>query len=301
MKSTSTLKISLWIAIFSMSFLNAQGFIDGFFSEVGALSVTTSYSNSSFSDFYLGETLTEGVPDHNEIQQDIFDVYAKYEIAPDLVTYINIPYIMAKGNGVPDAVNGQTEVAGIQDVALGIKYRFHRFKYETSDFSIIGGLTFEVPGNYEQNGILSIGSGAFSTDFTAGGHFQSEKGYFLTSFFTYSYRDDVQFNGHFIVPNAMMGLVKLGYANKYFYADGWLDHTQSLSGVDIDGDDFVQNGIAQFPATKVVFTRVGGTLSKKIGRSGFAASLAGITVLDGRNTGKATTFSVGLTYEVELL
>lgn len=295
MKTYTKLKIAFF-TFFAFSIqIHAQGNIDGFFSEVGALSVTTSYTNSSFDEFYAGTTLIKSVPDHNKITQDIFNIYAKYELASDLVTFLNIPYVVAKGNGVADSVNGNTEVSGIQDVVFGLKYKFLKVKNDTGDFNVIGGVSFHIPADYEPNGILSIGTGSFNTDFTGGIHYQSDFGYFITALATYSHRDDVQFNGNFIVPNAFLGLAKLGYANRWIYVDGWLDYTASLSGVDIN--DTTNN----FPETQVVFTRVGGTLSKKFGRSGFAASLGASTVLDGKNTGKATTLSLGLTYEVELL
>ncbi|MGY5352055.1 hypothetical protein ACXGQW_05760 [Wenyingzhuangia sp. IMCC45533] len=278
--------------------VQAQGYIDGFFSEQGALSVTTSYTRGSFDEFYFGKekkNLDDETP-FDEITQDIYDVYAKYEVAADLVAFVNIPFIVADAGGKVDPINGETSVSGIQDIALGLKYRIHEFEFETSDLSILSGLTFGIPGDYEPNGILSIGSGSFNTDFTTGLHLNTEVGFFSTVLASYSYRDDAQGNGDFDVPNAFLATAKIGYASSLFYADAWIDHSNSLSGIDISDADFG----GRFPATEVEYTRVGATLYKKFVEN-FGASVGFGTVLDGRNVGKATTFSAGLTYDIQLL
>ena len=300
MKKIKVLMIAAFASLSLSTSTQAQGAIDGFFAEKGALSVTTSYTRGSFDEFYQGNELEKGVPAHEEITQDIISVFAKYEIAADFVAYVNLPYISAHGDGVADPANGETEISVFQYVTLGLKYRFHKFEYENSDLSLISGLAVGLPGDYEPNGILSIGSGAVTTDLTLGVHFGSDKGFFTTLLASYSFRDDTQENGDFDVPDAFLAVAKIGYANSFFYADAWLDFSNAVEGVDIGGNGFNVNGF-NFPETRVKYTRVGGTLSKKIGDTGFSGSLAAGTVIDGRNLGKATTFSIGLTYDIELL
>ncbi len=300
MKNKNIIRATI-LMLFAVSFkTQAQGYVDGFFSEVGALSVTTTYTRGSFEQFYFGEQKRdlndEEVTPFSELTQDIYSVYAKYEIATDLVTYINVPFVVGNGGGVTDPINNETSVSGIQDVSLGLKYRLKKYRFENSHLSILSALTIEIPGDYEPNGILSIGSGSMNADFTGGLHYNTNSGFFTTLLGSYSFRDDLQSNGDFNVPNAVVGTAKVGYANSFFYIDGWIDHISSTSGVDIGGAGFAGN----FPETKVQFTKVGATLYKKFNEQ-FGLSAGAGTIIDGRNVGKSTTFSIGLTYDIQLL
>lgn len=300
MKKNNFLIIAFLTLLAFTSTTQAQGYIDGFFAEQGALAVTTSYTRGSFDQFYFGKDkvdLTETV-NYKEITQDIYDIYAKYEVATDLVAFVNIPFIVAGADltteGKENNVKDQT--SGIQDITVGLKYRVHKFKYENSRLSILSALSLSLPGDYEPNGILSLGNGGVAADISTGLHFDNDGGFFTTVLGSYSFRNDHQDHGSFKVPSAFIGTAKIGYANSLFYVDGWFEFLNSTKGVDIGGTGFTGN----FPETRVSYTRVGGTLYKKF-TEGFGVSLGAGTILDGRNVGKATTFTAGLTYEIELL
>ncbi len=297
-----TIKSLMVVGIALLGFNNtvqAQGYIDGFFSEQGALSVTTSYTRGSFDEFYIGNDKKDlkVTNEYDEITQDIYDIYAKYEVAADLVAFINLPFIVGNGDVTNGAEAGtKDEVSGIQDITLGLKYRIHKFEFETSDLSILSGFAVGLPGDYEPNGILSIGSGALSADFTTGVHLDTKFGFFSTLLASYSFRDDHQDHGDFNVPNAFLATAKVGYASSLFYVDAWADFSNAVKGVDIGGAGFSGN----FPETRVRYTRVGATLYKKLNDElGFNVGFG--TVLEGRNVGKITTFSVGATYDLQLL
>ncbi len=295
---------SLMIASFALfgfnATLHAQGFVDGFFSEQGALSVTASYTRGSFDEFYVGSNKVDltATGDYEEITQDIYDIYAKYEIAPDLVAFLNVPIIVANGDLTQQGRtnNVKDDDSGVQDISVGLKYRIHEFEFETSDLSIISAATLGLPGDYEPNGILSLGTGAVSAEFTAGVHFGTEQGFFTTALGSYTFKDDSQRNGDFNVPDAFSTSLKVGYANSILYVDAWVDHVNSVRGIDISDTDFG----GRFPATEVEYTRIGGTVYGKA-TDNFGVSLGFGTILDGRNVGKATTVSIGLTYDVQLL
>lgn len=300
MKNSNLIVIALFtLMTFTTATTQAQGYLDGFFSEQGALAVTTSYTRGSFDTFYFGKDKKD-LKDTNayrEITQDIYDIYAKYEVAPDLVAFLNIPFIVGNGELTSNAeVGTKKEVSGIQDVTLGLKYRIKKFKYENSRFSILSAFSVSLPGDYEPNGILSIGNGAVAADISTGVHYDTDKGFFTTLFGSYSFRDDHQDHGDFNVPSAFIGTAKIGYANRNFYVDGWFEFLNSVNGLDISQADFGN----RFPETRVMYSRVGGTIYKKFNEE-FGMSLGAGTILNGRNVGKATTFTIGLTYEVELL
>ncbi|WP_158841623.1 transporter [Polaribacter sp. L3A8] len=277
---------------------NAQGLLDGFTPKKGDLSITASYTSSNYEKFYAGETKMDAVPVHNEIDQNVYSLYAKYGITNKLSVVLNAPYISAKGNGAADPVNGTTEQDGFQDISIGLKYNAYTFNFDKLNLNVITGLSFDIPTDYEPNGILSLGNNAFSTNLTAGLHLQNDAGLFATFLNSYQFRgktDNTAGGAKFDVPNAYYATTKIGYASSLIYVEGWLDYLASTDGVDIGGEGFAGN----FPETKVEYTRIGATIYKNIIPE-LGASLGFSSVIDGRNIGKSTNFSVGLTYNLNI-
>ncbi|MDX6747069.1 hypothetical protein SHK09_09730 [Polaribacter sp. PL03] len=275
---------------------NAQGLIDGFTPKKGALSVTASYTSSNFEEFYAGKTKLDAVPAHGKITQNIFSLYAKYGISNKLSVIASIPYISAEGNGVADPVNGTTEQNDLQDISIALKYKAYSVNFEKGNLDLITALGVDIPTGYEPNGILSLGSGAVSTNLTAGLHLQTNSGFFTSFLNTYHIRGKADNNGggdKFDVPNAYYSSGKVGYASSLFYVEGWVDYLSSSDGVDIGASNFTGN----FPETKVEYTRVGATIYKNVIPE-LGVSLGFGKVVDGRNLGNSTNYSVGLTYNL---
>lgn len=272
--------------------------VDGFFQHKGQGSLTASFTNSVFDGFFVGDTRVDGVPAHNEISQQIFSLYGTYGLTDRLTVVANLPFIVAEGAGVPDPVNGETEVSGLQDVGLALKYQLFATPVGNGGtFQGIGAVGVGIPGGYEPNGILSIGNGAFSTDLSLGGHLQTGSGFFITGMASYSLRGTTADEFGVVeadvldVPDALVFMGKAGYGTEKFFASAWVDHQSSLSGVDIMGEGFSGN----FPETAVNYTRAGVSLfvplTPAIGVSGYYG-----TVLDGRNLGDANLVGGGITY-----
>ncbi|WP_299160846.1 transporter [uncultured Tenacibaculum sp.] len=280
--------------------VNAQGILDGFTPKKGDLSVTASYSKSKYDKFYLGAVKADAVPIHEEINQNIFSLYAKYGITERLSAVVNLPFISAQNtSGAGDPVNGQNSISDLQDISIALKLNAHKFNFKKADLNIITGVTAVIPTGYEPNGILSIGSGAFGIDVTAGLHLNTKSGFFSTLLAAYNLRGDADNNltpgGEFGVPNAFVTTGKIGYASDFIYIEAWADILNSEEGVDIGGSGFNGN----FPETDVDYSRVGLTVYKNI-LPKLGVSLGFGKVIDGRNLGDSTTFSAGLTYNVSL-
>ncbi len=94
-----------------------------------------------------------------------------------------------------------------------------------------------------------------------------------------------------MVPNAVLSKLKIGLATSRFYIAGQVGNQTSTRGVDILRPGFTNF----FPATKVNYTKVGGTIYAPIDEN-IGLSFAGGAVVDGRNVGKAYYGSAGLTY-----
>ncbi len=297
------MKITLCILITVMSFVStsqAQGILDGFAVPKGELSITASYTRSTFHEFYVGEELTGPVPAHEEIDQNIFSLYAKYGVNDKFSFILSLPYISAQGNGVADPVNGETDISDFQDISVYGKYLPYTAGLPGGKLAIVTGAGVSFPLGYEPNGILSVGSGAFTTNFHAGFHLQADSGIFTTLIAGYSLRSDADDNfnvlatGDFDVPNAFLLSGKLGYAASKFYVEGWVDYQSSTSGIDINDADFG----GRFPETNVEYTRLGATVYVPV-TSTIGLSAGYGTVVDGRNLGDANNISGGITFNLD--
>ncbi|WP_026232022.1 transporter [Neolewinella persica] len=289
-------QLTLLLAALCSMPLCAQGVVDGFFHTEGRLSLTAGATRGTFDDFYVGEELSNPVPVHGKITQIIYNVYGKYGITDNLNLIVNVPFIDAEGAGPGDPINGEQQVSGLQDVTIMAHYRPFSTSFSGGQFDGLASAGVSLPGGYEPNGILSIGSGAFAADLKIGGHLQLTSGVFATAIAGYSLRgsaDDtfgVIEGESFDVPNAINLMAKLGYAGGFFYVDGWIDYQSSSDGVDIMGPGFTGN----FPETKVDYTRVGLTGYMPINHySGISVSYG--SVISGRNLGKTTYLNAGLT------
>ncbi|OAD45938.1 transporter [Polaribacter atrinae] len=225
---------------------SAQGLLDGFTPKKGDLSITASYTSSNYEKFYAGTTKMDAVPAHNEIDQNIYSIYAKYGITNKLSVVLNAPYISAEGNGIADPFNGTTEQDGFQDISIGLKYNAYSLNFNKFNLDVITGLSVDIPTDYEANGILSLGNNTFSTNLTAGLHLQNDAGFFATFLNSYQFKgdaDNTAGGNDFDVPNAYYATTKIGYASSFIYVEGWLDYLASKDGVDISDSTFVGNSL----------------------------------------------------------
>lgn len=300
MNKNNRLALSFFAIIGFSTISNAQGLLDGFTSKKGDLSVTASYSKSNFDAFYVADVKTDGVPVHEEINQNIISLYAKYGITDRLSAVISLPFISADNtSGNADPINGQNSISELQDISIALKLNAHKFNFEKANLNVITGFTAVIPTGYEPNGILSLGSGAFGFDVTAGLHLNTNSGFFSTLLVAYNLRGDADNNltpgGDFGVPNAFVTTGKIGYSSSFIYVEAWADYSNSEEGIDISSSAFKGN----FPETNVDYSRIGITVYKNIIPK-LGLSLGFGKVVDGRNVGESTTFSAGLTYNVSL-
>lgn len=301
MKKNHLLTLSILTILGTSLNSKAQGLLDGFNPKKGNLSVSTSYSRSQFDSFYVGKINTEGVPVHEEINQNVFSLYAKYGITDRFSAIVSIPFISAENtSNQPDPINGETTISELQDISVALKLNAYKFNFNKADLNIIVGAAAIIPTGYEPNGILSVGSGAFGVDVTTGLHLNTKVGLFSTLLVSYSFKGNADNNlipgGKFGVPNAFVTTGKIGYNSKFIYVEAWADYLKSEEGVDIGTPSFRGN----LPETKVDYSRIGITVYRNIIPQ-LGISLGVGKVIDGRNLSNAITYSAGLTYNLSLL
>lgn len=295
MKKLNTIVLAFLLSIALVQSLSAQSLIDGFTPKKGDLSVTGSYTYSNYDEFYVGTEKTEGVPFHNEITQSIFSVYVKYGLTDNVSFILNVPYITAEGDGDADGINGLTSVSDIQDISFAVKVNAAKFDFKGVNLNLLTAVTTHIPGGYEPNGVLSIGSGAFGVDTTLGVHLNTNVGLFSTLLGSYNFRGNAENNfgtgGQFAVPNSASLVGKLGYASSFIYIEAWASHVNSEEGVDIGSPSFTGN----LPETNVDYSSYGATIYKNV-LPQLGISLGYSQIFDGINVGASQNFSAGLTY-----
>jgi len=299
MTTKKLLLLTTFTILISAMTVSAQGIVDGFFDKQGDLKITTSYTRTSFDELYVGEDKVGPVPVHNQINQNIYSLYSTYGVTDRLTVIAKVPYISAEGEGGPDPVNGQTEQKDFQDISLYGKYKLNSSSFSGGKVDFLTALGFNIPTGYEPNGLLSLGSGAFTTDLHLGAQLNIDGGFFTSFVGGYSFRGEAnnEFgNGDgsdFDVPNAFLATGKVGFSSAKIYVEAWVDYQQSSDGIDIGSEGFG----GRFPLTEVNYTRLGSSVYVPV------TSLIGVsagygTVVDGRNLGDSNFYNVGVTFKI---
>ncbi|MDH7447137.1 hypothetical protein [Aquimarina sp. 2201CG14-23] len=283
----------------SFSSLSAQTLLNGFFPKKKELTIASSYSYKSFDNFYRGESITKTNPmNMGEISSSIISIYGEYGVSDWLSTTVAIPYVSTKSElGTLDPVIGESQVEGVQDLSVFLKAKILDTNLSNQSRLSLGGATgVTIPvGGYEEAGILSIGNGATAYEGCGFVQFKTSSNLFIELQAAYSLRN----NPDFEIPNAMIYSAKLGYYNKWFYTHAKIGVQNSLSGLDIGTQEFVDAGGANaLPETEVDYTNLYLDIYIPIYKQSFGVS-SGYTVnMDGRNYNRASSVSLGLVYKV---
>ena len=186
---------------------------------------------------------------------------------------------------------GYTNVRqGLQDITALLKFKSYSREIGSSILDLLGVVSYSTPvSDYQTNTgygyIIAIGNRA--TKYTASGvaHLKTSSGVFATGQVGYSLRTGQ-------VPNALVGEAKIGYAGPKTYVEGYASFQESNGGTDISQQGF--NGFfpghpRQLPAAWVPAPT--GPLA-----NGLGLALGANTYVAGRNIGKSTGYSAGVSY-----
>lgn len=270
--------------------LFAQSPVSGFMTPKGKTTLSFSYTKEKNDGVFLVPTEIKSVPVFNELERTSYSLYGTYGVSDKLNLIVSLPYIQSKGKAseqVLENLQYENKRSGLQDISVYGKYKIYEKVAGNNTFNILGALGVQIPlGNYKVDeglqSILAIGNRATQLNGLAIGFVKNASGAFASAQAGYSLRSKV-------VPDAVISEVKLGYAGKFFYVDGYLASQLSTSGVDILGAGFV----GDFTATRVSYTRVGGTVYVPIGKfTGISLGLS--QFVKGRNINDASGVSVGI-------
>jgi hypothetical protein len=266
----------------------AQTPLGGFMQGKKGGGVSFSYTGESYKKVFLFPDEIDETPVFKDVTTSSFNVYGTYGLSDKLDVIFNVPFIRSTGSGTPAVLNDlgfSNSRGGVQDLSAFLKYEFAK----KGDISLQGSFGVTTPlGDYRADdglqSIIAIGNRATTFNAIGLAHYKNANGLFITGQLGYSLRTTE-------VPDAVLSQIKVGYAASRFYVDGFIGNQTSTGGVDI-----LRNGFTgSFPATKVNYTRAGGTIYAPIDPN-IGLSLGGGGILDGRNVGKSYYTTVGVTY-----
>ncbi|MBC7654632.1 MAG: hypothetical protein H7098_09200 [Oligoflexus sp.] len=279
---SSALLLSSTVASF------AQTPLDGFMQGKNGGNITFSINHEHYKSVYLYPQEIDETPIFGAVTRNSFNVYGNYGISNKLDVVFNLPFIQSTGDGNPTVLQrlGYTnEISGAQDLTAFLKYEL----LKKSNVSLQGGLGVTTPiSDYKVDqglqSIIAIGNRATTYNAILIGHYKDDRGFFITGQAGYSLRSTE-------VPDAVLSELKIGFAANRFYVAAQVGNQTSTGGVDILRPGFT----GLFPATKVNYTKVGGTIYTPIDGN-LGLSISGGGLVDGRNVGKSYYGSAGLTY-----
>jgi hypothetical protein len=277
----------LIIGLTSISF--AQTPLSGFMQGKNGGNMSFSLTSENYKHVFLYPDEIDKTPIFKSVSTTSFNVYGTYGFSDKLDLIVNIPFVQSRGSANADVLKGlgySNERSGAQDLSAFLKYEL----VKKGDVSIQGSFGITTPlSDYKVNeglqSIVAIGNHATTVNGILLGHYKASKSpFFATGQIGYSYRTAD-------VPNAILSQLKAGFAFNRLYFDGYIGNQTSTGGVDI-----LRNGFTGFfPATKVNYTKVGGSIYTPLDGN-FGIGGGGGAIISGRNIGKSWYASVGFTY-----
>ncbi|MBC7893227.1 MAG: hypothetical protein H7Y12_13510 [Sphingobacteriaceae bacterium] len=257
------------------------------------------YSNSSWNEYWEG-TLKRSNPNIGTFTAQNVMFMSAYGVTDRVNVIVGLPYVWTKSDGGHMA--GQR---GIQDLSLSLKWQPLKLSGGAGTFSAfaVGGVSTPV-SNYVPD-MLPFSIGIQSKTASVRGILSYNlKGFYLTGAAGYTARSSItidrdayQAEGRIyetnkvMPPNVVDASARLGFVNKHFQIEGFLESMTSQSGDDIRRQDM------PFPTNKMDLTSAGAMAKAHFYTKGgaFFTVLGQYSqVLSGRNVGQSTMYTLGV-------
>ena len=244
--------------------------LNGFLPAAGQGDLALSYTSESYDEFWVGTTKVAD-PGVGEVDTVSLSLWGRYGFTDRLAVVANVAHVDVESDGLAGF-----EDSGVQDLsALGL-YRL----LESGPHSLTGGAGLRTPvKNYRGDHPVSIGDD--TTDALLRLVYQYSSGpFYVSQQVGYDLRGDEAPDGFPLYTEAgySVGAVTFSASYTRYVADG---------GTDIGDPGFT------FPSNQEETERVGAKVYARVApRWGLAGSA--FTTLDGRNSGDASGFSLGV-------
>lgn len=291
--------VAYGVAMLFCSSIFAQTANDGFSMKKGEICLVAGYGQSSWDEYWEGKLLRSN-PNIGTFNSKMIMPMLGYGLSDKLNIFASLPHITTSSTA-----GYMTGMKGWQDFSLDAKYKLVKKQNKAGTFYTFVAAGFSLPStNYVPDHLpFSIGLGAKTASARLILHYEHktrlfatvQTGYTLRSNITtdrQSYYNDGQVNSNEMpVPDAWDGAVRLGYNNKRIRTDIHYNWMRSTSGSDIRWNDM------PYPFNRMNAETLGiQTLLWIPGVNGLGVHGSYDFVINGRNVGKAATWSAAIQY-----
>jgi hypothetical protein len=272
-------RLSLFLVSATLAALSgtaqAQG-DNGFLRGRGKFDIVLSYTEDSYDEFWIGDDKVSP-PEVGEVTRESWTLYGAYGLRDDLDLFLSGSYVDAETDGTVPFEDERD----LQDAIFGLKWRFLEERAGPGAFSLLLAPSIKQPlGDYENNDVTAIGDGQTDLRGRLIAHYQFDVGAFVALESGYDRRngapdDEIPFH-------ATVGATFANLTVAPFYS-----MVDSQGGYDI--------GEGSFPGVEEDYTRYGVNAYFRINET-FGLTGMWRTTSDGKNTGEAEAFSLGLVF-----
>ncbi len=296
--------IYLLLVFFSVN-LAAQTPWDAILMNKKELCLAVIYDEASFNQYYEGEVLIENLNLGTFKRRSVMAM-AAYGITNRIDIIAMAPYVSTSSTG------GQLAgVSGIQDLTVAVKGKFLEVENDGGKLSLLGLVGLSTPlTNYLSDYMpYSIGLGSTEVNLRATAEYALNSGFYGRASFAYHFRgyseierdfyynNGAYYSNYMDVPNAYNLHAAIGFLT----LEGRLRMEATYTGIKcVSGDDIRRWNRPQ-PTNKMMFDQVGVFAQyyfKKLNQLSLVAYAN--TIVNGRNMGKFTNYSLGVTYQFGL-
>ncbi len=256
--------------------LFAQG-ETGFLRGEGKLDIAASYILDSYDEFWVGSHKVSD-PAVGEVERQSYALYGAYGLSDDVDLILSGAYVEADSDGT----GGFPEESDLQDLLAAAKWRICERMIgggSTFSFALLPGIKVPMT-DYENNAVTAIGDGQVDLRARVVAQLDFANGSFAALETGYDRRNgspDDEVPAHLTIGTTIAQRLTVS---------PFLSRVESLGGPDIGNP-------SGFPPVEEDYTRAGVSLFWRLNeRWGLTGSWR--TTLDGRNTGDADGFSIGV-------
>jgi hypothetical protein len=299
------IKISLVAFLIIPNFYGkAQTITDGIFMSKGSLYGSALYSNDSWNKFWEGTALKENKNIGTLMTQSI-NVTINYGIADKFNALVSLPYIATS----PSAGVSQG-MSGIQDLSLGLKYRFIQIK----NLSLIGVIGGSIPTNNYVTDYMPFAIGSQSKNAYARGilYYTFPKNLALTLNGSYINRSNIKidramfytgdkaiFSNEVALPDVVNIGAKFGYNSFRWQLEGTFEN--QTMGETVGGIVDIRLNDVPLINSQFNFTRIGALGTYRITKLKDLQVIGSVNkIITGRNVGESLTFSLGISQFISI-
>ena len=229
-------------------------------------------------------------------------LFANYGVTDRLNVIASIPHVRTEASD--GVLAGQR---GWQDTTMAVKYKFFDAPLtEVGSLRAMAAVSAVAPmTNYTPDFLpLSIGLGSRRLAARMTGHFRARKGWFLNATSAYTWRDGVQLDRPYFYTNGRLTFsdrVQMPSVFDYSLSSGYLRRdlvlSASFSQQRTQGGGDIRRQDMPFVSNRMNFSRAGAWAKVPVPKLEDVSLVAGYSyVLQGRNVGQSSTFTVGVMY-----